>query len=186
MGAPRPCFRTWEERSLLRAGRTGRSCRRRSRRRARSSRCSRGRCRICRRLARRVARSRLWRVVVDVPTSTLELKRGRCQRPFHLAAALGANGLRLRVKLLHLFILVAALRAAIGIQRQGSNSKTKNLPAQSDDRQEEKYEISISIVAAERKFVTNSRSAVPVPSPLVPAFISHRQARKLHGSPTPA
>lgn len=81
--------------------------------------------RLCARISRLVVRRAtcpLRRVVVHIPTRTLELKRGRSQRPDQRAMALGALGLRLRIEVLYFLEAMAALGAAIFVQRQSRRS----------------------------------------------------------------
>ncbi len=65
-------------------------------------------------------RTALRSVVVHIPSSALEAQARRGQRPLQHAAALGAHLLRLGVEVLDFLKFMAALCAAIRIQRQSS------------------------------------------------------------------
>ncbi len=70
-------------------------------------------------------RAALARVVVYIKAAALEVQAGRGQRALQRAAALGASLLRLNVETLNFFKSMAALGAAIRIQRQGSFTSSR-------------------------------------------------------------
>ena len=68
-------------------------------------------------------------VVVDIPPCAFEAEAGRGERALQQAVALGAFLLFLSREALDLFKFVAALSAAIGIQRQGVHTLQQEMTA---------------------------------------------------------
>ena len=89
--------------------------------------CLRFRVRFCIGRGFGSGRAALWGVVVHVPTGTLEAQAGYSESPLQDAAALGTDLLRFGAEVLDFLKSMAALRAAIRIQRQGFLSPRRRI-----------------------------------------------------------
>ena len=67
-------------------------------------------------------------IVVDIPAGALEVEARRGEQALERAVALGALGQRLGGEILNFFEAMAALGAAIGIQRQGADPFGETIP----------------------------------------------------------